>query len=1104
MLNDNNSHGQVDMTPTLNVVIAALQQLLPQEASNQIPALADYIIATLQSGTSPPQPPNDPQLSSLLQQLNGQKLQINNGLLQFGADNTFQNVTVGDVAQGNIIKITFNGETLSTWIIPRQAPDPPPHYIPRSEAQDTLTQALQGEPRVTVLYGLSGSGKSSLAAQVIKELSDSAFPDGILWGDLAQCSPGEQILSFLIALNPDKTASLSLTTPHLRDLLWEKLADKRLLMVIDNVQTSAQLRELLPTNLSRIGKCHILAISIHPLEDSHFAQQKLNYFNADESMNLFKRLLDGQQITLYKEQLRAISEHLAYTPQLIVGAAQEFASGMVSPSSYLNLLRQSETPNRLRGHSAWEGLDLVLQHLPAETVSIFEMIGVLGTGDWSEQMLAAITLSPLATVRTALHTLVNHGLVERLNTQRYRVNSFIREFAQQRLQQREPYTMLTAHLLLARYCLDLAQDQIAALQAKPTFQALPEQTNDEAFIRAFRETMFPEISHIRYVLNWAAEHKVWDLLRRFSYVSTMELLRRPVINAVELQMALCMASIEAPIAWKRQTLPALYFAALIVSNGLTARTPPSNDIQFTGPIITTDLHNWLSQSSADTTVHSSNDTDKDEPRCDVRLDIVAGQISDGFFEDTAFIDARWYGVRATGCILHRVDIAGGRLLACDLSHSIWLDCDARRAALPDCNLSEAVIKKSKFRGADLHGAAFIRALLERVDLRGADLREARFDGALLIDVDLRGADLRNADFTMAELRGCSLHDCRIEGARWPNPLPNDAIKEATIRDEIRRNAKPAGSSNPRRVVLRQQPTATDITRNHKETYNYADLCAIDLHKAFLPNAKLRGADLRIANLNGATLSNADLSQAILRAASLVETDLSEAILAGAKLRAANLSQAQLHKADLRGADLSSADLRGAFLDGAICQGANFLEALIDDEQLLAAKELMDAILPDGTRVLLFDRDYNSNDRFPTELKFAHFSGNFATVDLSSAQLFGAYLAGHFDNTTFIQADLRHAKISGQFTDAQFRQADFAGASLAGVYLIGADLSDAKNLTDEQLSHANALFGTRLPDGQYYDGRFELAGDIAQAQTFGFDPNDKAHMCKYYNLGKPSN
>ena len=62
-------------------------------------------------------------------------------------------------------------------------------------------------------------------------------------------------------------------------------------------------------------------------------------------------------------------------------------------------------------------------------------------------------------------------------------------------------------------------------------------------------------------------------------------------------------------------------------------------------------------------------------------------------------------------------------------------------------------------------------------------------------------------------------------------------------------------------------------------------------------------------------------------------------LSGADLRGANLSHANQREACLPGADLSGAELTGAKLNG----------ATVTEEQLLKAKSLEGATLPDGTK-----------------------------------------------------------------------------------------------------------------------------------------------------------
>ncbi len=153
---------------------------------------------------------------------------------------------------------------------PRQVPQPLLHYIRRDDAERQLQSALLSDDDKTplvILFGLSGVGKSSLAAHVVRNLRDQDFPGGVLWGNLSNLTPNDQLLSFLGAL--DSTWHQNVPPEHaiVRDIFWQKLSDagKRALIVLDDVKDNHQLGELLPFDTGRIGHCRILAISTQQL-----------------------------------------------------------------------------------------------------------------------------------------------------------------------------------------------------------------------------------------------------------------------------------------------------------------------------------------------------------------------------------------------------------------------------------------------------------------------------------------------------------------------------------------------------------------------------------------------------------------------------------------------------------------------------------------------------------------------------------------------------------------------------------------------------------------------------------------------------------------------
>ena len=118
------------------------------------------------------------------------------------------------------------------------------------------------------------------------------------------------------------------------------------------------------------------------------------------------------------------------------------------------------------------------------------------------------------------------------------------------------------------------------------------------------------------------------------------------------------------------------------------------------------------------------------------------------------------------------------------------------------------------------------------------------------------------------------------------------------------------------------------------------------------------------------------------------------------------------------------------------------------------------------------------------------------ADLKEADL--CYVDLHQANLD--DADLSRAKLQA----AKLNRASLRGANLEGTDLTNADLykvnlRGARNLTDEQLSTLNELFGSIMPDGYVYDGRFNLFGDLARANWAKVKTDDPKSMAEFYGV-----
>jgi uncharacterized protein YjbI with pentapeptide repeats len=122
------------------------------------------------------------------------------------------------------------------------------------------------------------------------------------------------------------------------------------------------------------------------------------------------------------------------------------------------------------------------------------------------------------------------------------------------------------------------------------------------------------------------------------------------------------------------------------------------------------------------------------------------------------------------------------------------------------------------------------------------------------------------------------------------------------------------------------------------------------------------------------------------------------------------------------------------------------------------------------------------------------------ANLSNANLCCAGLhQAHLEWADLSGAALRATKLSlcnlsgANLKDAKLENADFFKANLRGV----------QNLTDDQLRQTARLLGSTLPNGERYDGRFSLFGDLALAEWNNVDTSDSRAMAEFYGVSLES-
>ncbi|WP_428265778.1 pentapeptide repeat-containing protein [Haliangium sp.] len=117
----------------------------------------------------------------------------------------------------------------------------------------------------------------------------------------------------------------------------------------------------------------------------------------------------------------------------------------------------------------------------------------------------------------------------------------------------------------------------------------------------------------------------------------------------------------------------------------------------------------------------------------------------------------------------------------------------------------------------------------------------------------------------------------------------------------------------------------------------------------------------------------------------------------------------------------------------------------------------------------------------------------ARARLANARCYGADLR----RASLFRADLRGAALAA----ADLRGAKLGQAEVSGAFLQGAKLDGVTGLRDAQLARAARLKGATMPDGERYDGRYRLPGDLDKAVADGHDRDDPVSMAGFYGVSR---
>jgi len=376
-------------------------------------------------------------------------------------------------------------------VVPGLLPRDVPAFTGREEELGRLASlAAGGSVVVTAIGGTAGVGKTALAVHAAHRLAPQ-FPDGHLYADLrgytadqATAEPGEVLEVFLRHLGVP-VEDMPAGTEERSGLLRGLLASRRVLMVLDNASSEAQVRPLLPG----AGESLVLITSRSVLPGLEVDERiGLDVLAEEEATALLARLIGAERAVTEPEAMKQVREWCGRLPLALRIAGQLLAAHPAWPVARLAQMLADER-DRLGQLSAGDvnvraAFAVSYAQLADGEAKMFRLLGLHPGTDFDAGAAASLAGIDVEAAWPVLDRLVLAYLVTETAAGRFEMHDLLRLFARGICQKVDDQTtrdaaqvrLVTHYAELARFldsCLDPQLRPAAEKAAEQAATSLP-------------------------------------------------------------------------------------------------------------------------------------------------------------------------------------------------------------------------------------------------------------------------------------------------------------------------------------------------------------------------------------------------------------------------------------------------------------------------------------------------------------------------------------------------------------------------------------------------------------------------------------------------------